>query len=107
MAWVSRPPRTCSRRELRPARHTPPLKIVYWCLKESTEFRRIPRREIRIKAELETPNTLAHAYRYTPTVLRQVRRSRAAGPQPLHRDEKDGNGCHILLYGDDVPRLGG
>src|SRR5438105_4234032 len=107
MAWVSRPPRTCSRRELRPARHTSPLKIVYWWLKESTEFRRIPRREIRIKAELEAPNTLAHAYRYTPAVLRQVRGSGAAGSQPLHRDEKEGTGCHILLHWDDVAWLGG
>src|SRR5437016_1559543 len=107
MAWVGRPPRTCSMRELCSARHTSPLKIVYWCLKESTEFRRIPRWAIRIKTELEAPNALAHAYRYTPTVLRQVRRSGAASPQPLHRDEKEGIGCHLLLYGHDVPRLGG
>src|SRR5256885_12098793 len=107
MAWGDYRPHTRAVRELRSARHTTRLKLVCWCLKESTEFRRNPRREIRIKTELETPHALANAYRYTPTVIRQVRWSGAAGPQPLHRDEKEGIGCHLLLYGHDVPRLGG
>src|SRR5437588_3165954 len=107
MAWGDYRPHACAVRELCSARHTSPLKLVYWCLKESTEFRRIPRLPIRIKSEGKGANALANAYRYTPTVLRQVRGSRAAGPQPLHRDEKEGPGCHVLLHRDDVAGLEG
>src|SRR5439155_508478 len=107
LARGNHPVNTHHMRELRPARHTNPLKLVYWCLKESTEFRRNPRLPIRIKSAGKGANVLANAYRYPPAILRQVRGSRAAGPQPLHRNEKDGNGCHLLLYGDDVAGLEG
>src|SRR6266480_4581359 len=62
------------------------------------------------KARRETPyrfRSSGYASGYPPAVLRQVRGSRAASPQPLHRNEKDGARCHILLHRDDVPRLGG
>src|SRR5207245_4425873 len=49
LARDNHPVNTHHMRELRPARHTTPLRLVYWRLKESTEFRRIPPREIRIK----------------------------------------------------------
>src|SRR2546428_708767 len=107
MAWSDYRPHTRAVRELRSARHTTPLEVVYCCLSESTEFRRIPRLPIRIKSEGKGANVLANAYRYPPAILRQVRGSGAAGPQPLHRDEKEGPGCHVLLYRDDVAWLGG
>src|SRR6266581_4848356 len=62
------------------------------------------------KARRETPwrfRSSGYASRHPPAILRQVRGSGAASPQPLHRDEKDGTGCHILLHRDDVSRLGG
>src|SRR5438876_10511663 len=98
MAWGDYRPHARAVRELRSARHTTPLKLVYWCLSESTEFGIDPRLPIRIRSEGKGANALENAYLYSPTVLRQVLRSRAVGAKLLHRHEVDWNGCHILLY---------
>src|SRR5207253_4051913 len=105
MAWGDYRPHTRAVRELRSARHTSPLKLVYWCLSESTEFRRIPRLPIRIKSEGKAANALANAYRYPPTVLRQVRGSRAAGPQPLLPIEEDERRRDPVLCWEHTSRL--
>ena len=106
MAWGDYRPHTRAVRELRSARHTTRLKLVYWCLKESTEFRRNPRLPIRIKSEGKGANALAHAYRYPPAILRQVRGSRAAGPLALRAAQENERGRDAVLRRYNASRLG-